>query len=196
MVKSIVAADNWFDSPPPLELMGATVAFILMGGDVQAVVTHIGSSVFHATPTAMRQYDMESTTRIWPYISTIIARLVAGGATVRYMIVTDVINGGIARAYDPAHTTPRSPGFKPIWANAPWGSTKVIDPSKDMVSQMGNSADDLIGLLGANAAPGEPPLPAQRVEEENPAADPRAPHRRTVLKGTRDAATYIKSLLK
>jgi hypothetical protein len=207
MPASSLLPTNWFTTMPPAEMQGATMHVFHDGrGSILSIVSYIGSTVFQITNSVTRRYDLDSHSKIGPYIRAISKKLKEGGASEiafeydakhPYTSLRDFACGVIDGAFKVMIT-----GHYPtIWANAPWASTTVLKPGEPMENQMKSDADDLLSMLGSNAKNGfaaqpasDPPDPTPHVEEGDPTSNSTPPHRRSVIKGLRDPKTYLASL--
>lgn len=175
------------------------------GNVIKTVVSYIGSTVFQMTPSVTRRYDLDSQSKIGPYIRAISKKLKESGVDEKifqYGSHAYSSIGLLAEANVRGHfNMPAASGYPPIWANSPWAATTVLNPGGNMANQMKSDADDLLGML-SNQSKGlakpatEPPDPTPRVEEGDPTSTSTPPHRRSVIKGLRDPKTYLASLIR
>lgn len=188
---------------PPAEMQGATMHVFHNGPTVKSIVSYIGSTVFQMSANVTRRYDLDSQSKVGPYIRAISKKLKEGG-------VDEAVFSYASHAYASLVTLaeavargrfnmPVAAGYPAIWANSPWAQTNTLDPGAPMANQMKTDADDLLSMLG-NPSRGQskpatdPPDPTPRVEEGDPTNNSTPPHRRSVIKGLRDPKTYLASL--
>ena len=198
MAESVIEAVNFWDNFPPAEMAGATVVSGRAGGQLIVLITYIGSSVFHITEQCTRRYDLSGQQQVGPYILTIIKRLKESHTTSYVISFFEHPGGDLRSAENNASRFARCPGFPAVWANAPWGQTNILDPVKEL-AVMGRPAPDddakqLLNMLSGQAVPATDPVPPPPRVSDNATPDRSIPHRRSVLKGMRDPASYIRSL--
>ncbi len=191
---------------PPAEMQGATMHVFHDGkNDIRSIVSYIGSTVFQMTHAVTRRYDLDSQSKVGPYIRAISKKLKEGGVSEAVFQYgshphSSLLHLAHAVAQGTATMMPAS-GYPPIWANSPWAQTNTLNPGAPMANQMKSDADDLLSMLGSNAnnsfaakPASDPPDPTPRVEEGDPTNNNTPPHRRSVIKGLRDPKTYLASL--
>lgn len=206
MPKSTINPFNWLHQPYPPEMEGASVVFLTESSPttvkIQAVLTYIGSSVFHCTFGAQRQYDLNGWHRVGSYIRAIVECASQGG-------MFSISHGSVPKqtgkltlldTQSPASGLPRT--WPQVWANAAFdpkltqtGANMANGPTRNEDSELLNMLTGGQPTAGATPAT-EPPEPTPRVPEGDPSDNAIPPHRRSVIKGLRKPEDYLASLVR